>query len=106
MPCACKGQIWRLIASERGVTSLEYALIASVIAGTVMSGATPFGNSLRNVFVAASTALNPAASVSSSGDPSSGGTPSAGGTSTSSNGSPDGNTQSDPNRDGDWYRYR
>jgi pilus assembly protein Flp/PilA len=35
---------------RRGVTALEYGLIAAVIGGVVITAATSFGNSLQNAY--------------------------------------------------------
>ncbi len=44
----------------RGVTALEYGLIAAVIGGVVITGATAVGGGLDTVFTVISDALNSA----------------------------------------------
>jgi pilus assembly protein Flp/PilA len=46
-----------LKGDRRGVTALEYGLIAAVIGGVVITAATTFGNSLTNAYTAIGTAL-------------------------------------------------
>ena len=42
---------------RRGVTALEYGLIAAVIGGVVITAATSFGGSLSTAYTAIGTAL-------------------------------------------------
>jgi len=47
----------RFIRDERGVTAIEYGLIASVIAVAVAAALTPVQDALTNVFNSVKTAL-------------------------------------------------
>jgi pilus assembly protein Flp/PilA len=42
---------------RRGVTALEYGLIAAVIGGVVITAATTFGNALTNAYTSLGTTL-------------------------------------------------
>ena len=96
MPRSSKCSTVRLMASESGVTGLEYALIAAVISGTLVTAFPVFGTSVRNVFMSVPAALNTGGSVSSGGSlpgtgtSSPGTTSSPGGTPASSRNSPGG----------------
>jgi len=43
---------------RRGVTALEYGLIAAVIGGVVITAATSFGNSLSNAYTSIGSTLS------------------------------------------------
>ena len=45
------------LQSRRGVTALEYGLIAAVIGGVVITAATTFGDSLSTAYATIGTAL-------------------------------------------------
>jgi len=49
----------RFIRDERGVTAIEYGLIASLIALAVGTAMTSVSNELKNVFDSVVTALTP-----------------------------------------------
>jgi pilus assembly protein Flp/PilA len=46
-----------MIQSRRGVTALEYGLIAAVIGGVVITAATNFGDSLSSAYSTIGSAL-------------------------------------------------
>ena len=46
-----------LKGDRRGVTALEYGLIAAVIGGVVITAATSFGTSLKSAYATIGTAL-------------------------------------------------
>jgi pilus assembly protein Flp/PilA len=48
-----------LVTDRKGVTALEYALIAGVLATVVLVGFTEFGNSLTNVFHVVALKITP-----------------------------------------------
>jgi pilus assembly protein Flp/PilA len=41
---------WLSVESEKGVTAVEYGLIAALVAVAIIVGATALGNSLNNMF--------------------------------------------------------
>ena len=47
-----------LSGDRRGVTALEYGLIAAVIGGVVITAATSFGNSLSSAYTSIGTTLS------------------------------------------------
>lgn len=49
------------VDSEKGVTAIEYGLIASLIAVVIIASITLVGTQLVAIFTAVSTALTPAA---------------------------------------------
>ena len=51
-----------LKGDRRGVTALEYGLIAAVIGGVVITAATSFGNSLSSAYTSIGTTLTSKAS--------------------------------------------
>jgi len=45
-----KSMFWEFVRSESGVTSIEYALIATFISVAIITGVTGVGNGLSNIF--------------------------------------------------------
>jgi len=50
-----------LIKDERGVTAMEYGLIAALVAVVIIGSVTAIGTKLETAFTSISTALTPAA---------------------------------------------
>jgi pilus assembly protein Flp/PilA len=48
----------RFVNDEEGVTAIEYALIASLIAVVIILAVTNTGNTVKNVFIQICTKLN------------------------------------------------
>jgi pilus assembly protein Flp/PilA len=46
-----KRRLSRLLKDDTAVTAIEYALLASLIAGVVIVGATSFGDALGNMYI-------------------------------------------------------
>ena len=57
----------RLLRGRRGVTALEYGLIAAVVGGVVVSGSMGFGSSLTSAYGALGGALTNVAGVMGAG---------------------------------------
>jgi pilus assembly protein Flp/PilA len=49
-------------ADQSGATSIEYALIAVLVAIAIIGSVTALGNSLKSIFTSVATALNTASS--------------------------------------------
>ena len=54
-----KIRIWRLLADQSGATSIEYALMASLIAVAVISSVGLVASRTRDTFNNAGAAINP-----------------------------------------------
>lgn len=50
---------WFSLTSERGVTAIEYGLIASLIAVVIIAGITLIGTNLQAVFAYIATKISP-----------------------------------------------
>ena len=50
--------VHRFLHDNRGATSIEYALIASVLSIVILTAVTGLGSKLKSTFTSVSTALN------------------------------------------------
>jgi pilus assembly protein Flp/PilA len=53
----CMNKLLRFMKDEEGVTAIEYALIASLIALAIIAAVTSVGSSIINIFTRVSTNL-------------------------------------------------